>query len=169
MKEPGAKRRESLKGPLVVPPGVVISEGNQEAVDIASLPGLVIDDRQAKFKGDWQSQGSLTGYVGMNYRYSSDPDATAVFPISVSESGNYQVLVTWQPHKNRARNLTIEIESDSGAKSVVVDQTKPAAGEDSFQSLGEFQFEADSPGKVTFRAKGAKGIVHVDAVQLLKK
>ena len=168
MKEPGVMRRETLTGALVLPPGVVISKG-RVAIPVASLEGIVVDDLQATFKGSWQSNGSLSGFVGQNYQYSSDSNASAVFPISVTESGMYDVLVTWLPHNNRARNLTIEIQSESGKQSVVVDQTKPTKGKNSFQSLGQFRFKADTPGSVTFRGTESAGIVHVDAVQLIKQ
>lgn len=168
MREPGIKRRASLDGPLELPPGVVMSNG-RVAMDISSLEGAVIDDTQAMFEGAWQSNGSLAGFVGAGYKYSSDANARAIFPVEVADDGTYEVLITWQPHNNRASKATVEVLSADGSESIVIDQRRPASGTKSFQSLGQFEFKASESGAVTFRTKDAGGIVHVDAVQLIKK
>ncbi|MBS0202435.1 MAG: FAD-dependent oxidoreductase [Planctomycetes bacterium] len=167
MNEPGAKRRETLDGPLALPAGYVAPAREMAGLDPAKLEGIVIDDESAELKGGWSSNGSLTGFVGENYHYSSDPQATARFPFSVTRAGVYDVRVAWQPHANRARSAVVTVHSADGDKSVALDQTKPPEGEHGFQSIGAFRFDETKNFSVVFRVAGSNGIVHIDAVQLV--
>jgi hypothetical protein len=48
-----------------------------------------------------------------------------------------------------------------------IDQTKPAHGTNGFQSLGQFRFAAHEKATVLYRMAGARGTVHIDAVQVI--
>ena len=58
--------------------------------------------------------------------------------------------------------------SADGEKVITVDQSKPATGKRGAQSLGKFKFTAGEEAAVIFRTEGAKGNVHLDAVQVVK-
>ena len=60
-------------------------------INPATLEGIVINDEDAELQGQWESSGNRTGFVGENYRYSSDAKATAKFPFTVKEAGAYEV------------------------------------------------------------------------------
>ncbi len=167
MAQPGAMRREKLDGPLSLPPGVRLPVRAVPGINPATLEGIVIDDEAAELAGKWETTGSLTGFVGENYRYSSDAKATARFPFVVKQTGDYEVRVAWQPHANRAQAAGIIVQCADGEKPITLDQTKPAQGANGFQSLGKFHFVAGEKAAVLYRAAGAKGIVHVDAVQIV--
>jgi hypothetical protein len=167
MSQPGARRREALDGPLVLPPGVTVPSFVGAGINPASLPGLVIDDEAAELRGQWSDTGNLKPFIGDGYRYSSDAKATARFPLAVKETGLYEVRVAWQPHANRAKKLAITVRSAEGERTFTVDQTQPAQGENGFQSLGRFRLAAGADAFVLYRVAGAQGTVHLDAVQVL--
>ena len=168
MQLPGAMRRETLDGPLALPPGVVAPTGPPlPGLDPAKLEGIVVDDEASELQGNWSTNGSLTGFVSEGYRYSSDPKATARFPFSVTRVSEYEVRVAWQPHENRAKSATVTVFSVDGEKSVTLDQTHAPTGPNGFQSIGKFRFDESKNFSVVFRVAGAQGNVHIDAVQLV--
>jgi len=167
MGEPGAKRRETIDGPLALPAGVTVPGRPIAGLDPAMLEGIVIDDEASQLTGSWSDNGSLHGFVGENYRYSSDPKATATFPFSVTRAGEYDVRIAWQPHPNRAKSATVIVKSADGEKSLKVDQTKEPQGKNGFQSIGRFRFDETRNFSVTFKVAGSEGNVHIDAVQLV--
>lgn len=167
MENPAVMRRDSLIGPLHIPEGVAIPEIPTRGINPATLPGIVIDDATAQLSGKWQDKGSVVGFVGEGYHFSSDQNASATFPFSVQQAGKYEVKINWGPHSNRAKRAAINIDSAEGNRTLTIDQTQPPRGPNNFQSLGQFQFDTDRNYSVTFRVSGSKGIVHIDAIQLL--
>ena len=167
MNEPGAKRREKIDGPLVLPAGYTQPPRQLPGLDPAKLEGIVIDDEASQLEGNWSDTGSLTGFVAEGYRYSTDPKASAKFPFSVTRAGEYEVRIAWQPHANRAKSAAVIIQSADGDKTVTVDQTKAPTGANGFQSVGKFRFDMSKNFAVIFKVAGGQGNVHIDAVQLV--
>ncbi len=167
MTQPGALRRSTINGALALPPGVKIAARTVAGIDPTTLEGIVIDDDTAVLAGKWENGGNLPGFVGDNYRYSSDTKATARFPFEVKAAGDYEVRVAWQPHANRAKAVSISVQSPKGERTVSLDQTQPAQGANGFQSLGKFSFNANEKASVLYRVAGARGTVHIDAVQVV--
>jgi hypothetical protein len=165
--QPGALRRDKIDGALALPPGVKLLKPAPPGINPVSLAGLVIDDEAAQLKGQWRDDGGLRPFIGENYRYSSDPSARARFNFTVRESGLQEVRVAWQPHANRARAVPITVACADGERTLTLDQTKPPGGEQGFQTLGRFRFHAGEPGAVLYRVAGARGVVHIDAVQVV--
>ena len=167
MSQPGVMRRATIDGELSIPPGVKVPAFATPGLDPAKLEGIVVDDEDAELHGSWSSDGHLTGFVGSGYQYSTDVTAWARFPFKVKATGAYDVRIAWQPHENRAKSAPVTVQSADGDKTVIVDQSKPAQGANGFQSLGTFQFTADKEAAVIFRVAGARGTVHIDAVQVV--
>jgi hypothetical protein len=167
MAQPGAMRRETMDGPLVLPPGAKLPSISGPGIDPSKLDGIVVDDSKAELTGSWSDKGSLTGFVGEGYRYSSVGGSTARFPFTVKSAGAYEVRVSWLPHANRTRSLPITLERTSGATNFHVDQTKPARGPNGFEPLGTFRFAANEQGAVVYHVNGTNGIVHIDAIQVV--
>jgi hypothetical protein len=166
MEQPGAARRDSLDGKLTPPSGTTASAGTT-GIDPTKLDGIVVDDTAAAFTGDWDEKGTLSGFIGVGYRYSHDPKATARFPFTVKADGEYEVRATWLPHANRAKKASISVQTADGEKRLTIDQTKAATGPAGFQSLGRFKFSAQKPGYVLYHIADSAGTVHVDAVQIV--
>lgn len=167
MQEPGAKRRATLDGELQFPAGYVDVKPAPKGLDPAKLEGIIIDDEASEMKGNWSDNGSLPGFVGENYHYSTDPKASARFPFSVTRAGNYEVRIAWIAHENRAKQAKLEIETAEGRKMVVIDQTQAPTGANGFQSVGTFRFDLTKNYAVNFIVAGAQGNVHIDAIQLV--
>jgi hypothetical protein len=167
MSQPGALRRDTLDGSLSLPAGAKVAARAFAGLNPATLEGIIIDDEDAELQGKWEDTGSLSGFVGENYRYSNDAKATARFPFTVKDTGTYDVRVAWQPHANRAKAVSITVQSADGEKTLTLDQTKPASGANGFQSIGTFRFVANQKADVLYRVAGARGTVHLDAVQVV--
>jgi hypothetical protein len=167
MSEPGAKRRDTLHAPLMLPAGVKVADRHFKGVDPGTLPGIIIDDEVAETTGNWSDTGGIPGFIGDGYLFSSDAKATAQFKFSMTRAGTYDVRVSWGAHENRAKALSITVVSADGEKQVTVDQTKAPTGEHGFQSLGQFRFDETKNFSVLFKVAGAQGNVHIDAVQLV--
>ena len=168
MSKPGAMRRASLESDLVMPANAKkLPEVAQDWIDPKKLEGIVIDDEDAELTGKWAHGEGLKPFVGKYYSYGSDKAASARFAFSVRESGNYKVLIYWQPHANRAKTAPVTVLSADGEKKFTIDQSKKAALPKGAHSLGTFKFNAGEEAAVIFRTEGAGGNVHLDAVQVL--
>ena len=54
-----------------------------------------------------------------------------------------------------------------GEKTLAIDQIKPAQGADGFQSISTFRFAANEKAAVLYCVAGARGTVHIDAIQVV--
>ncbi|MFQ6131712.1 MAG: FAD-dependent oxidoreductase [Armatimonadota bacterium] len=139
-------------------------------LDAKALPGVVVDDAEAQFVGDWPSSVVLSPYVNLGYRHDDDSEKgakTARFQALLSEGGRYEVRLAYSPSDNRATNTPVTVEHAGGSETVRVNQRRPPNLDDAFVSLGVFDFAADRPAVVTITNKGTDGHVIVDAVQFL--
>ncbi len=137
-------------------------------LDAAKLPGIVIDNTDAKLTGDWTRSSSTSGFVGADYIHdnnSAKGNCRAEFTFKIPKDGKYDVRVAYTQNPNRATNVPITITSADGEKAVKLDQKKEA--KDGFRSLGVYRFEASKPAKIVISNTDTDGYVIVDAVQLL--
>jgi hypothetical protein len=171
----GAARRETVNSPIMLPAGYTppaeATDKHDDApagIAVASLPGLVMDDEQAKLTGAWAKGHGLSDYVAKGYQYASPKAAaTARYEFTIREAGRYEVRANYGAHENRASNAPVTIESAEGTKETTINERHEAVATKGFVSLGVFRFEPGKPAAVTFRTEGANGNVAIDAVQLL--
>ena len=174
MQQPGAARRKTLEDPIALPAGYVapsaakeVGEEGSAGLDIKKLPGLALDESQAKLSGKWTAGHGIEGYHGTGYHYRGAKETDgARYEFTVKEAGIYEVRVAHQPHQNRATNTPVTIETADGKKTATINQ-RIAAPDKGFVSLGKFRFEAGKPAVVIVGDGPADGNVHADAVQLL--
>jgi hypothetical protein len=172
MKLPGNIRRASLAAPFSedssLPAFKSISPaGAAGGVDPKKLEGIVIDDDKAKLTGKWKGGTGLKGFIGSRYLYGTE--GSARFEMKIPESGEWDLRVSWLPHKNRSTKTTVQVEVDGKVvKEEVVDQSKPAKLKHGFHSLGKTTLKKGSKVAITILTKGANGNVHADAVQAVK-
>ena len=184
LKLPGRARRESPKdkpdadAPLPYDPEVVGRPAPPkhagtaavgQGVDPKKLPGIVIDDADAKLTGAWTAGTGVPGFIGSNYHYANGKSggSTARFEFTVPTSGLYEVRFAYSPHENRSAAVPVTVTSAQGETTVTVNEQKEPTLEHGFVSLGRFPFEAGKPGAVVVSDKGVKGLVAIDAVQVL--
>ncbi len=169
MQQPGAARRENVNAPIVVPANAPALPAPEVIYhDPAKLPGIVVDDAQAKLTGAWSKGQGLKGYIGSHYLYAGPKTkAVARFEFKVPNTGRYEVRTATQPHENRAANTPVTVVSADGEKTVKINQRQAAPLAAGFLSLGIYRFEAGKVYAVEIRTEGADGNVHADAIQVV--
>ncbi len=142
---------------------------SQTGLDAGKLPGVVVDDTQAKRLGAWQPSTSIGPFVGRGYLHDGDArDGKAQIAYATNlPAGKHEVRVLFAPHDNRATNTPVTIEHADGEAKLHINQRTAGQAKDGFRSLGEFEFAADRPAVVTISNEGADGYVIADAVQFV--
>lgn len=160
-----------LKERLVADQQVLTWNGPAKAtgIDPKSLPGVVVDNANAKLVGDWQHSSSIGGFVGTEYLHDGNADKgkkTATFVLEPSKPGRYDIRVAYTANANRATNIPIKIESKSFSKDVVLNQ-REATKHNGFQTVATIDAKTSEPITVAISTTGTDGHVIVDAVQLV--
>jgi hypothetical protein len=138
-------------------------------IDPAKLPGIVVDDEDAKKTGDWKRSQALGPFVGAGYLHDGDADKgklTIRFVPKIKEAGKYEVLFWFTPSSNRATNTPVLVHAAKADMIVKVNQRQPLK-DGKPVSLGVFEFEAGETGYVEVHNGETDGHVVVDAVQLV--
>lgn len=135
-------------------------------IDIKTLKGVVADDDQAEFKGDWTPSNSTSGFVGAGYMHDGNADKgtkSATFTLKLPKAGRYQVRIAYTPYENRATNVPVTIHAADGEKQVKLNEReKPET--DGLRTVGTYSF--DTTAKIVIGTAGTDGHVVVDAVQV---
>ena len=127
------------------------------------LPGITVDDADAKLTGDWTESQAGKGFIGEGYRHEgkgAHGPATAAFRTTLPKPGRYEVSLTLVPNRNRATNAKVVIQHAHGLTEIRVNLALPSP--DGLRSLGTFEFN-DTAG-VVISNEGADGFVVIDAV-----
>ena len=141
-------------------------------IDPKMIKGIVIDDSNAQFEGNWKMSSASSPHLGFGYRHDNheaNGKSSALFEISLPQSGRYEVQLGYTQNPNRASNVPVTIESAHGIKTKRVNQKLKPNIEEHFVSLGEFSFEMNKKARVTIRNKGTDGYVIVDSIRFLKQ
>jgi hypothetical protein len=139
-------------------------------IDPTSLPGIVIDDSEAKVIGPWKHSTFSGHFVGKGYLYDdrgAKVDKTVTFQPEIPKTGFYEVRLAYVPYKNRATNVPVRIFHTDGDDTVHVNQQKEPDIDGCFVSLGKYRFAKGSQWFVMVSTEGANGHVTADAVQFL--
>ncbi len=145
---------------LALPPGTVA---------VKDLPGLVVDDADAVFVGEWTASSSSGGVDGF-YRHDGNEakgTKTARFDVKVPKTGNYEVRFAYATAPNRATNVPVTVRHADGEKTIAVNEKRAPEIEKAFVSLGVFRFTAETGATVTVATEKTDGYVVADAVQFL--
>lgn len=145
------------------------ADGPSTGIEAKTLPGIVVDDSEAKTTGEWRPSRASSKYIGPSYVAAKGGDATITFEAKLPKSGRYEVRLAYPPNANRAPAVPVEIRHAGGAKQLTINEQNPPPIDGLFVSLGEFEFSAEKPASVMVQTKGAEGYVVVDAVQWLPK
>ena len=151
---------------LDIPPGSVAPTG----IAVASLEGIVVDDREATRAGTWTPSSSAGNFVGDSYLHDGaelQGEKSIRFDLPIEVAGEYEVLLAYSHHGNRATNVSVTIEHDGGTVETTVNQREKPGIRDTFSSLGMLQFAPDRPAAVTVSNTDADGFVIADAVWLV--
>jgi len=148
---------------LDLPPGAVATKTYEKS----ELAGVVVDDNDAKFIGQWHESAVASPWIDHGYAHdgnSGQGQKSARFQAKL-EPGRYEVRLAYTAHSNRASNVPVQVHHADGTDKISVNQKKKPEHEDLFTTLGTFEFKEQ--GTVVIENEGANGYVVVDAVQFL--
>jgi hypothetical protein len=131
-----------------------------------TLPGIVIDDSMAQFKGNWTTTKLIPNIGGSAQISGRQAGAEARFPFKVPATGKYEVRLYWAGHENRASNTLCKIERPS-QEAVIVRVNQKETSANGANSLGIFEFKVGAANAIILAASDADGNVVADAVQIV--
>lgn len=136
----------------------------------ASMPGITLDDLQGEVKGTWTgSTAAGPVIVGRNYLHDANQNKGAcsiVFRPTIPKAGEYEIALYAQPHSNRSPEVPVVVTVDGAAAgSASVNQRDMKSG--ARHVIGRFDLPRGSRVAITVANKGTKGVVVVDAIQLV--
>jgi len=134
------------------------------------LPGIVLDDADAKLSGHWARSTNFKPFVGSGYAHDErkgDGKSSATFRFKAPKSGRYQLLMAYSAHETRASKIPLTITSGRNDKKIVVDQTAPLPTGKSFRPIGTVDLESKVETVIKITNEGTTGFVILDALQLI--
>jgi len=161
-------------------PGTWITQSVSNAftsgsIDPNSLPGIVLDDSQAKLTGNWSWSTNFKPHIESGYIFcgeegsilKGDGKATATFRFKVPKPGRYQLFMAYSAHETRAKNVPVSVTSGSQRKDFVVDQTVSLPDGKFFRPIDTVDLVADTETIIQVTNSNTVGFVILDALQLL--
>ncbi|HQR42447.1 MAG TPA: DUF1553 domain-containing protein, partial [Gemmatales bacterium] len=144
----------------------------KEAVQSKTLPGIVVDDSQAKKVGDWKASTSVKPFIDAGYVHDDNADKgkkTVTFTPELPSDGEYEVRLSYTPGTNRSTAVPVTIFGADGEVEKKINQQQAPTLPGGFVSLGMHRFEKAGQSFVIIANEGTTGHVIADAVQFLPK
>jgi cytochrome c553 len=146
------------------------SGGGTGVIPVASLPGVVVDDAQARRVGEWTASTHSKSYIGAGYLHDDNAgkgERSLTFEPAGLPPGRYEVRLAYAPGAGRAGRVPVTVAGAEGEAVVTVDMraAPPIGGR--FVALGRFRFERGGLAYVLVSNAGTAGHVTADAVQFL--
>jgi hypothetical protein len=138
---------------------------------VSSLPGIVVDDKDAKLIGEWKHSTVYKTFIGEGYISDHNREKgglTATFQPKMIEAGRYEVRFAYNAGPDRDSKVPVTVFHADGENTIKVDESAPPPLDGRFISLGTFRFEANGEGYVLVSNADTKDYVTADAVQFLK-
>jgi Protein of unknown function (DUF1553)/Protein of unknown function (DUF1549)/Planctomycete cytochrome C len=162
----------SLEARIKAERGRMVAEGKalalgSGAIAAGDLPGIVVDDTQARKVGVWKESRVVPTFIGAGYIHddsSGKGEKTLTFQPDFPEAGKFEVWLAYTSASNRSTAVPVTILSADGEKTVVVDMRAAPPLDGRFAPLGQYRFEKNGQGYVMVSNEGTTGCVAVDAV-----
>ena len=136
-------------------------------VSVSEIPGIVVDDSEAKRVGAWEASTKSPTYIGDGYLHDANEakgTKTLTFVPKIPKTAKYEVRFAYTSAGNRATNVPVKILHADGEGELTVNQKLNPPVADRYVKLGQFRFEADGQGFVLVSNDGTNGVVSADAV-----
>lgn len=159
------ERLDADKQVLTLPAGV----GPHQEIDPKSLPGVVVDDPDARQTGGWTESSSTSGFVGAAYLHDGHElpgEKSVTYELHAKKAGRYDVRMSYPPFSNRATNVSVTVNTPREELKTTVNQRQKPEINGIFHSLGAVEVGTGDVVSVTISNAGADGHVIADAVQL---
>ncbi len=138
-----------------------------DTIDPRSLPGIVVDDREALAIGAWWL-GGPDGFIGEGYLQDRDRykgDLQLVFRPKVPKAGRYTLNFYYSGGGNRASNVPLTVVANGRTIADITIDEKPRRDGKPLR-VGRYDLPAGEI-LITLSNRGTDGIVTADAVQLV--
>ncbi len=145
-------------------------ESKRGSVAVANLPGIVIDDTQAKKVGEWATSNFTKPYIADGYSHDANKEKgakTLTFDPDLPKTGKYEVWLAYSGDPSRSERVPVTVFSGDGEKTIYIDQTEDPPIDELFISLGQYKFEVGGQSFVLISNEDTKGYVTADAVAFI--
>ncbi len=136
--------------------------------DPKHLPGVILDNSQAKLIGTWQRSVHTPPFVGVSYIHDQKQDKgkkSATFTPELPSAGWYDVLIAHNSNVRRAVNAPVTVRHADGQSKLRINEQVVASVGRLFKPIGRFRFARGNAGSVMISTEGTDGLyVIVDAV-----
>jgi hypothetical protein len=139
------------------------AEGQVITWGAAPASGVVVDNREAAFTGEWLTSTSVGGFHGPDYAHDNNQGQgtkTAVFRPNLPAAGEYQVLLRWTSHANRASQVPVDVLDADG---LTTHHVNMQGNNGIWVLLRRVRCEAGTNAFLRIRTHGANGFVVADA------
>jgi len=146
-----------------------ILEGSQKKPR-PKLEGIVIDDADAKFVGEWTKSNAAGSPSGSSYQHDGGKERgrkSVTFSREMEEAGKYDIRLLYSDHENRAGNAQITLTIGDTKHELELNQRLPNTVDGEPRSLGVFTIQEGMVIELTLSNRGADGIVSVDGLQIV--
>ena len=137
---------------------------------VKDVPGVVVDDAQARKVGEWTESRSITPYIGAGYVHDGNTgkgEKSLTFQPDLTQAGEYDVRLAYTAASNRAPAVSVTVMSADGEKTITIDMRKAPPIDGRYVALGRYRFETNGQGYVLISNEGTTGHVIADAVVFL--
>ena len=145
-------------------------DGSRRPIAADEVPGIVVDNTDAKAVGEWKSSTRYPTYIGDGYFHDENHNKGALsltYIPTIKKGGRYEVRFSYTSVSGRATNVPVTILHADGETELTVDQSIVPPIDGRFISLGQYRFESMGQGFVLVSNTGTKGHVTADAVTFI--
>ncbi len=152
--------------------GMNPEQAGTSGTDVApKLPGIVVDDADAKKAGEWVESSSVPHKVGTGYVHDNNAnkgEMAVVFNPELPDAGEYELILIATPNANRASKVPVTV-TITGSPAPAVEEKKLTVNQrtGAFHSLGKFKLPKGRGTTVVVSNKDTDGFVVVDGLQCL--
>jgi len=140
------------------------------AIDPASLPGIVLDDRDAQLSDAWDRSTNFRPFLGSGYIHDNnraDGRSVATFRFTPTQAGRYEVRMAYSAHPTRATNVPVRVQQGGQAVTLHINQRTAIPSGSVFRPFGGVELVADQECVITVSNAGTDGFVILDGLQLV--
>ncbi len=140
------------------------------SIDPKTLPGIVLDDKQAELKGEWSHSSGFKPHIGTGYLHDDkrgDGESVAIIRFKAPETARYDLRMAYSAHETRATKVPLSIQNGQTVVELFVDQTQLLPAGEAFRSIGKVELQKDLETTITLRNRETDGFVILDALQLV--
>ncbi|MEM8954405.1 MAG: DUF1553 domain-containing protein [Verrucomicrobiota bacterium] len=145
--------------------------GTEKAVLLAALPGIVLDNTDAKLVGEWSDSVHSPRFVADGYLHDERTDKgkkSVTWRPHLKEARTYNIFLSYSSGKQRSAEVPVTVSHANGRSKIIVNQRLTPENDGLFHPLGKFELNAGDNTFIRITTEGTNdGHVIADAVQLI--